>query len=529
MLLNRAYNLLLLLGAIFIVGLASSCEDDEMPTPMPMTGEPPVAAFTLAVSPSDVLTIDFTNASTDATSFSWNFGDGNSSTEENPSHTYAAQGDYTVTLTATNSEGSDEASQSLTVQSPYRTSGFFMTSLVTTSAGTTYYGEYFEEEPAGDIDMTRGQAQVVYRIYRVDGPFMYGRPLVFAEPGLVKYAIDANTDQIIEIGRINTLDFPGHVDIISDELGFFSSFNGLRVTAFNPTTMQEIQTIDLETGSQIPTAILEDEDFFVGILAQVYNPATNRLLLTLQINNGQTTSFYDAPDTYLEVIDVATLTRVSQDIQPDAMLPSFRGGNNLITDDQNNTYFLAQGSYALDGNAGPTSPARSRPRILKVNADGTFDTDYAWNPIDALGFQNNFIQVFTSMVQADNGKVYGMATADTEPPRLLELLQIFATRQLSDAEFAELSNLVFASEAGRLVEIDLQAKTANFVMGAPLTAGYISPNQYNYDGFIYTQTVADNGTFNGFTKTNPETNETVRIGNITVGGNAEYLFRLGEE
>ncbi|MDX1909640.1 MAG: PKD domain-containing protein [Bacteroidia bacterium] len=41
-------------------------------------------------------TVSFADASTEATSVSWNFGDGNTSTQLNPSHTYAAGGTYTV-------------------------------------------------------------------------------------------------------------------------------------------------------------------------------------------------------------------------------------------------------------------------------------------------------------------------------------------------------------------------------------------------------------------------------------------------
>lgn len=50
--------------------------------------------------------VNFTNGSSDATTYSWDFGDGNSSTAASPQHTYAAPGQYTVTLTATNSCGS---------------------------------------------------------------------------------------------------------------------------------------------------------------------------------------------------------------------------------------------------------------------------------------------------------------------------------------------------------------------------------------------------------------------------------------
>ncbi|MCL4105590.1 UNVERIFIED_CONTAM: hypothetical protein GTU68_057465 [Idotea baltica] len=42
--------------------------------------------------------LDFTDASSGANSWMWDFGDGNTSTQQNPSHTYAQNGTYTVTL-----------------------------------------------------------------------------------------------------------------------------------------------------------------------------------------------------------------------------------------------------------------------------------------------------------------------------------------------------------------------------------------------------------------------------------------------
>ena len=44
--------------------------------------------------------IEFINTSLGATSYIWDFGDGNTATEENPTHHYANPGTYTVTLTA---------------------------------------------------------------------------------------------------------------------------------------------------------------------------------------------------------------------------------------------------------------------------------------------------------------------------------------------------------------------------------------------------------------------------------------------
>ena len=70
---------------------------------------PPVADFVASnVNPSINQVINFTDLSTNLpTSWLWNFGDGNTSTLQNPSHAYANAGSYTVALTATNAQGSD--------------------------------------------------------------------------------------------------------------------------------------------------------------------------------------------------------------------------------------------------------------------------------------------------------------------------------------------------------------------------------------------------------------------------------------
>jgi PKD repeat protein len=72
---------------------------------------PPVANFTassLTVCAGTAVT--FTNTSTNATSYSWNFGGGvtpNTSTATSPTVTFSTPGVYTIALTATNSFGSD--------------------------------------------------------------------------------------------------------------------------------------------------------------------------------------------------------------------------------------------------------------------------------------------------------------------------------------------------------------------------------------------------------------------------------------
>lgn len=78
----------------------------------------PVVSFTATV-PGD-LPVEFQNNSTIASgsivSYAWDFGDGNSSTEENPIHAYAGLGLYEVVLTATSDLGcTSSASQTVDV------------------------------------------------------------------------------------------------------------------------------------------------------------------------------------------------------------------------------------------------------------------------------------------------------------------------------------------------------------------------------------------------------------------------------
>lgn len=62
------------------------------------------------------LTFDFTNLSTNANSYLWDFGDNNSSTQENPQHTYAEAGNYTVLLTVFNACDTLTSTQNINIE-----------------------------------------------------------------------------------------------------------------------------------------------------------------------------------------------------------------------------------------------------------------------------------------------------------------------------------------------------------------------------------------------------------------------------
>jgi hypothetical protein len=82
------------------------------------SNNPPTASFTAPNSICESSTISFTDFSTNSPStWFWDFGDGTSSTEQNPTHTYATTGSYTVSLTVSNNVGTNTTTQNIVVNS----------------------------------------------------------------------------------------------------------------------------------------------------------------------------------------------------------------------------------------------------------------------------------------------------------------------------------------------------------------------------------------------------------------------------
>ena len=84
--------------------------------------QPPIISFSSNyVAGGCVNPIEFTDTSQNLpTSWAWNFGDGTTSTLQNPSHSYAASGTYSVTLAATNANGTASVTHlnAVTIQVP---------------------------------------------------------------------------------------------------------------------------------------------------------------------------------------------------------------------------------------------------------------------------------------------------------------------------------------------------------------------------------------------------------------------------
>lgn len=100
---KKRFTIFALLCLGFFVSL-TGCKDEEVPAP------DPVAKFSVSGGNCDApCTVNFTNTSENANSYEWNFGDGNSSTVESPSHTFTSGGTYSVVLKAINADGVEKS------------------------------------------------------------------------------------------------------------------------------------------------------------------------------------------------------------------------------------------------------------------------------------------------------------------------------------------------------------------------------------------------------------------------------------
>ncbi|MFK8162058.1 MAG: peptidylprolyl isomerase [Lewinella sp.] len=95
-----------LLPLLFLAVLFSQCA-------APKPGFTPALRSVVAAE-----TVSFNNTSEKATSYSWDFGDGATSTEAAPSHRYFQSGDYTVMLTATDDKGKSKSTTQIISVTP---------------------------------------------------------------------------------------------------------------------------------------------------------------------------------------------------------------------------------------------------------------------------------------------------------------------------------------------------------------------------------------------------------------------------
>ena len=100
-------TMLLVTGA-FMFNFTSCTKEEPVPVP--------TVKLLADIDPDDQYTVILTVQATDAATYAWTYGDGESSaTAGNHTYTYAASGDYSISVTVTNESGTASASADVTI------------------------------------------------------------------------------------------------------------------------------------------------------------------------------------------------------------------------------------------------------------------------------------------------------------------------------------------------------------------------------------------------------------------------------
>lgn len=118
----------------------------------------PTAAGAAASTSGSVVT--FSNTSTGATAYNWNFGDASNSSAVAPVHAYATNGNYLVTLIATNGTCSDTITFNLTINVGVEE--------IQTLAGVNLYPNPVSQEATVDVNLNEA-TNVIVTVYDITG------------------------------------------------------------------------------------------------------------------------------------------------------------------------------------------------------------------------------------------------------------------------------------------------------------------------------------------------------------------------
>ncbi|HKR05230.1 MAG TPA: PKD domain-containing protein [Bacteroidia bacterium] len=156
----------------------------------------PVAGFTFSVNN---LTYTFTDTSAGATSWLWDFGDSSTDITQNPVHTYALAGTYTITLTVSNGMCSDTYTITITVVSVnYILSNGSALQVYPNPASDIATVEFTYDESSAELSVMNSTGQYVINktIYPSGNLFRSDLDMSALSPGIYVLQVKAKSETV---------------------------------------------------------------------------------------------------------------------------------------------------------------------------------------------------------------------------------------------------------------------------------------------------------------------------------------------
>lgn len=327
-------------------------------------------AFTITVNPLAVAgfssttngaTATFTNTSTNATTYSWNFGDSGTSGATNPTHTYTADGTYTVTLTATNACGSNTSTHTVVIVTP-PTAGFSATptlgceplTVQFTSTSSTNTSTYNWQFPGGNPSTSTAQNPTV----------TYNTPGSYSVTLTVSNSAGSNTatqTSFINVG-------------VGPTAGFTSAVNGMTATFTNTSSGATSYSWDFGDSNTStnpnPSHTYSSDGTFTVTLTATNACGSTTFTQTVTITLAPTASFTATPTSGCAPLSVQFTSTSSASAT--SFNWQFAGGNPSTSTAQNPTVvYNTPGAYSVTLTVGNTAGTSSATQTSFVNVGTT--------------------------------------------------------------------------------------------------------------------------------------------------------------
>jgi PKD repeat protein len=358
-----------------------------------LTVVPATATATFTFSPSTPgpgQSVQFTDTTTGSpTSWQWSFGDGGTSLLQNPSHSFASEGSYTITLLASNSSGSKRGTNTITV-----TSMSVLSSSFTYSPSLPVIGQavQFTDTSSGSPtswqwsfgDNSTSTSRNPSHTYTTAGS-----KTVTLTVSNGTSSIKATRTVTVASGLAASFSYSPASPVINAAIQFTDTSTG------SPTSWQWDFGDSWPSTSQNPSHKYMTAGSHTVTLTVTNSSGSSTVTRTVTVASGLTASFGYSP-ALPTVGQAVTFTDASAG-SPTAWLWDFNDGATSTTQSPSHT-FLAAGTYSVTLTATNSSGSSTAAKTIVVAAAETLAASFTFSPSSPeIGGTVNFTDTSTGI------------------------------------------------------------------------------------------------------------------------------------